>query len=155
MSTSNNLLALVTGPMDEQGVADAAEIAQEATSGPRGRSQAQRPPRAPKGLGKSGRALWRSIVTEYELTEAELGVLVAACRTRDILDTLSETIESLGSNVFTTNAKGDLVSHPALVEHRMQSQALQRAIASLRLPDEEGNQPQRRGAARGSYGGGS
>jgi len=58
-----------------------------------------------------------------------------------------------------TNAKGDPAPHPAIVESRQQSIVLTRLLASLRLPvgddaDLAGNmrRPQRREAARGSYG---
>jgi hypothetical protein len=55
------------------------------------------------------------------------------------------------------NKRGDMIVQPLLVEQRQQSLVLARLVASLRLPSgetEEGEllRPQRRGAARGSYG---
>lgn len=58
--------------------------------------------------------------------------------------------------VTSTNAKGDLIAHPAMVEARQQAIVLARLVASLRLPSGETAdglvRSQRRGAARGSYG---
>ena len=56
-----------------------------------------------------------------------------------------------------TNVKGDPVANPLLVEQRQQIASLARTLASLRLPtgfteDGELIRPQRRGAARGTYG---
>jgi hypothetical protein len=55
------------------------------------------------------------------------------------------------------NNRGDLIVQPLLVEQRQQSLVLARLLASLRLPSGETAEgdlvrPQRRGAARGSYG---
>ena len=43
---------------------------------------AQNVPRPPSGLRKSGRALWRAVLTDYELDEHEGAILTQACRTR-------------------------------------------------------------------------
>jgi hypothetical protein len=111
--------------------------------------------RAPRNLGPEGRKLWRSIVEDYELDQHELALLAVACRTVDRLEDLALAL--VGAPLTMTNSKGDAVSNPSLIEQRMQAVALTRLIASLRLPSgetEEGDliRPQRRGAARGSYG---
>ncbi|MFC5208610.1 hypothetical protein ACFPM0_18860 [Pseudonocardia sulfidoxydans] len=43
--------------------------------------------------------------------------------------------------------------HPAVIEARQQRLTLARLVASLRVPDDGDVRPQRRGAARGFYGG--
>jgi hypothetical protein len=112
-------------------------------------------PRAPKGLNPAGRRLWRAILSDFDLDEHELAVLVVACRTVDRLEDVAVALAD--APLTTTNARGDLVSHPLLVEQRQQSITLTRLLASLRLPtgeteDGELIRPQRRGGARGTYG---
>ena len=106
----------------------------------------------PPGLGSSGKKLWRSIVDHFEIEEHEALLLLEACRVADRLDALA--VAQRGQPLTTTNAKGDEVASPYLVESRLQAIVLSRLIASLRLPTGEGEQerrPQRRGASRGVY----
>lgn len=112
--------------------------------------------RAPKGLGTQGRALWADVVDAYDLDQHEVALLTAACRTADRLEDIADVLAQQTS-LTTTNARGDLVAHPLLVEQRQQGISLSRLLASLRLPTGETEagepvRPQRRGAARGSYG---
>jgi hypothetical protein len=92
-----------------------------------------------------------SVTSAYELEEHEIALLVEACRTRDVLDRLAETVAR----------EGELLAgkaHPGLVEARQQRIALARLLAALRLPaGAEGDhqsgarRPQRRAGARGVY----
>ena len=108
-------------------------------------------PAAPKGVGTQGKKLWREVLSEHELSQAELSILTAACRCITTLERIAEELES--GALTSLNARGDLVSSPLVVEQRQQSATLTRLIASLRLPeDNSDDRPQRRGAARGSYG---
>jgi hypothetical protein len=66
----------------------------------------------------------------------------------DRLDDLDAVVRAEGVTVQTPQG---VKAHPALVESRQQQITLTRLVASLRLPDEEDNTPQRRGGARGSY----
>jgi hypothetical protein len=104
----------------------------------------------PSGLGESGARLWSSVADAFELRVDEELLLLQACRSADLLDALAE--QTTRGPLTVTNAKGDQVTAPWITEHRQQSQNLARMIASLRLPDEEDARPQRRGAARRSYG---
>jgi hypothetical protein len=111
--------------------------------------------RAPKGLGSQGRLLWADVVADYTLDQHEVALLTAACRTVDRLEDIADALRA--APLTTTNARGDLVAHPLLVEQRQQGISLSRLLASLRLPTGETEdgalvRPQRRGAARGSYG---
>src|SRR5664279_4290639 len=108
----------------------------------------------PTGLGTAGKRLWRAVLEPYELDEHELLLLREACRTVDVLDRLHE--EAAAAPVTVENFRGDQVAHPAMTEARQQRITLTRLLASLRLPAGEDDatmvRPQRRGAARGSYG---
>lgn len=105
---------------------------------------------APPGLGESGRALWESVAGEFGLQVFEQQLLLQACRSADLLDRLAE--KAAVSGLTVTNAKGDEVTAPWITEHRQQSANLARMIASLRIPDEDDQRAQRRGALRRSYG---
>lgn len=105
----------------------------------------------PDGLKGSGTLLWEAVTAEHVLDAHELLLLVQACRCADRLDMLTEDASS--SSLTVENSRGDLVTHPSIVEARQQSVLLSRLLASLRLPSgEDDGRPQRRGAARGSYG---
>ncbi len=104
----------------------------------------------PKGTGSSGSALWRDVLSKYELEEHETALLREAVRCVDQLDTLAAAVAADGAMV-------DGRVHPALVESRQLRLALARLVAALRLPagDEDdqaaGRRPQRRVGARGVY----
>lgn len=112
-------------------------------------------PQPPDDLREEGLALWWSILEDLDLDQHELSLLRAAARTADRLEDIADELTRVPLTV--TNHKGDEVSHPLLVEQRMQGAAHAKLLASLRLPSgltEGGDlkRPQRRGAARGSYG---
>ena len=52
-----------------------------------------RPPAAPKGARRNGRALWRDVLGKYELEQHELALLREAVRTVDDLDALAAVVE--------------------------------------------------------------
>lgn len=90
----------------------------------------------PKGLRTRGRRFWSSITAAYELTVAELELLLEACRTMDRLDELDEFIVKAG--VTAVGSQGQMVINGALTEVRGHQLVLHRLIAALTLPDEEG-----------------
>lgn len=105
----------------------------------------------PDGLDESGTRLWESVADPFDLDVHEQLLLLQACRTADLLDRLSR--EAGRGRLTVRNAKGEEVTNPVITEHRQQSLVLARLLASLRMPSgEEDGRPQRRGAARGSYG---
>jgi len=111
-------------------------------------------PEPSSGLRKSGRALWRAVLRDYELDEHETTILREACRTADSLDDLQALVDADG--LMSSTSQGPRV-HPALVEARQQRITLARLQAALRLPaGEEGEgdsrRPQRRVGVRGVYG---
>lgn len=111
-------------------------------------------PKPPSGTRASGRRLWASIVTVFELEEHELALLREACRTVDTLDRLDAVVRADGGMIDTPTG---VKVHPGLVEARQLRIALARLLAALRLPDgevgaESQGRRQRRAGARGVYG---
>lgn len=103
----------------------------------------------PEGLDEAGVRLWASIVDRYELAEHQRVLLLEACRLTDQLAVLDEAIRTEGAVIST--AAGRPKTNPASVERRHVNGALLRTLATLRIPDDDGDRPQRRGAARGAY----
>lgn len=104
--------------------------------------------RVPPGLSTSGGALWQDVTGRYDLDAETLSTLLDACRLRDRLDRLAEALSDVP--VLVESSQG-VKPHPLFAEIRAQELAYARLVASLRLPDEEGTQPQRRGGARTPY----
>jgi hypothetical protein len=109
--------------------------------------------KTPRDLGRAGRALFASVVAEFELNAAEVELLLAAARTADAVAALDAVVAADGT--MTRTAEGDQPRvHPAVIEARLQRLALGRLVAALRLPqdeDEAAGRPQRRGGSRGFY----
>lgn len=104
-------------------------------------------PRAPVGAKAAGRALWRSVLTAYELDEHEMVLLRQASRVADACDDLQVLVDKDGPVVAGR-------AHPALVELRQQRIVLARLIVALRVPlgeDGAAGRSQYRGP-RGVYG---
>lgn len=105
-------------------------------------------PRVPSELKASGRKLWRFATNEFGFEPHETATLLQACRCLDRLDLIA--LELTDATQTVRNSKG--VTHPLIVEGRQQALAYARLLASLRIPDSDGTQPQHRGGARGFYG---
>lgn len=102
----------------------------------------------PRGLGKPGQKLWKSIESEFELAEHELAQLEEACRVRDMIAALREQVDADG--VMLASSQGQRL-HPGIAEIRQQQLALARLLATLQVPGlEEDNLPSSRGV-RGVY----
>ena len=116
-------------------------------------SESSKIPAVPPGSKAAGRALWRSILENYELETHELTLLRQACAVADTCAALQVVIDRDG--VLIENRFREPVAHPATVELRQQRIVLTRLVVALRVPlgDQEqqhGARPQRRGA-RGVY----
>ena len=96
--------------------------------------KATSPPRPPDGLKQSGRALWRAVMADYEVTKPEGAILREACRTADSLDDLQALLQDEGLTSETSQGKR---IHPALAELRQQRIALARLFAALHIPTGE------------------
>jgi hypothetical protein len=99
-------------------------------------SDQSKPPRPPKRLRRSGRALWRDVVAEYVLTAAELRLLGEVCAVADRIDALEQVLAEEG--VVSEGSTRQRVVHPAVSELRQQQLAFGRLLAQLSLPDPEG-----------------
>lgn len=109
-------------------------------------------PRAPTGLGAGGKALWRAVVNDHELDGVQLVHLTEACRMKDRCDKLDAVLrgdaETWMRLVVDINSNGDIYElriTNALSKANETANSMKQIIAALRLPDEAGKRPQRRG----------
>jgi len=109
-----------------------------------------------KSLAETGSKLWRAVTDDYELDAHEELLLLEACRTADVLHSLSELVETEG--LLDASSQGRR-AHPAVTEARQQRIVLARLLAALQLPvgeddadgDSSPSPPRRRGGPRGAY----
>lgn len=103
--------------------------------------------RSPKGFGQAGRAVWRSVLADleqatagadeaWELDARELVVLEAAARQADLNRQLEELLAEQGLTVVGSMGQARL--NPAATELRQGRIALEKLLAALALPDEDG-----------------
>ena len=91
-----------------------------------------------------GTALWAAITGDHDLDAGQLVQLEEACRIKDRCDTLDRAVRELENT-------GELKDYMAAVaQANASANQMKQLIAALRLPDEHGKRPQRRGP-RGSY----
>ena len=95
-------------------------------------------PAAPAGLSAASCAWWASVVEEYDLSPADLRLVEAAARAHDRAEQCRAEVDAQG--LFVTDAKGVRRVSVAVVEERLQREAVRRALSTLRLdvdgPDE-------------------
>jgi hypothetical protein len=91
--------------------------------------------RAPPHLKRAGRALWRRILTVYELREDELTILASACRVADDLDRLEAELRR--SPTLVAGSTGQLQPNRLFNEVRQGHLALSRLLAQLGLGELE------------------
>lgn len=92
-------------------------------------------PRAPDGIGRRGRRLWRSVVESFDLAEGELALLIEACRCLDDIEVLQKAVTDAPTT--TTGSRGQEVVHPLRAELRSQRLLLARLVGQLSVPDPE------------------
>ena len=88
--------------------------------------------RAPAGLGRSGRALWRAIHAEFGLAPHETAILTQVCRIVDRLDAIEA--ELAGAELTVTGSTGQPRAHPMLAEWRHQARVLESLSRALSIP---------------------
>jgi hypothetical protein len=88
--------------------------------------------RAPSGLGKAGRALWREVMAEFGLAPHESAILVQVCRCLDRLDAIEG--ELAGAPLTVEGSQGQPRPHPLLSEQRMQARLLESLSRALSIP---------------------
>jgi hypothetical protein len=104
--------------------------------------------RPPSGLGRSGRRLWRAVLSAYVLEEHERALLLECCRTADLLDRLQTVLDADGP--MAESSQGIRV-HPAAVELRQQRVTFARLVAALGMPAGAEDEATPQGAPRGVY----
>lgn len=70
------------------------------------------PPRAPAGLSRRARRLWRDVVEGWELDTDSLAVLESACRAWTRMEAAEDAVERDGLTV--AGSRGQPVQHPLL-----------------------------------------
>ena len=88
--------------------------------------------RAPSGLGRSGRALWREINAEFGLAPHESAILTQCCRVLDRLDAIEAELS--GAELTVTGSTGQPKAHPLLAEQRAQMRVLELLSRALSIP---------------------
>ncbi len=89
-------------------------------------------PRAPDGIGRRGRRLWRSVVEEFDLGEGELALLTETCRCLDDIEDLQKAVTD--APAVTTGSRGQEVVHPLRAELRSQRLLLAKLVGQLNVP---------------------
>lgn len=92
-------------------------------------------PRAPTGLQRAGKALWRDVrgVFDFEDEPHLVAILEQACRVRDRLDELESGLK--GQPLTVLGSAKQLTAHPLISEIRFQQKALAELLRALGLPD--------------------
>jgi hypothetical protein len=88
--------------------------------------------RAPSGLGKAGRALWRDLMAEYGLNPVEAAILVQVCRCVDRLEAIE--VELAGMPLVMAGSMGQPRCNPLLAEQRAQARVLESLCRALAIP---------------------
>ncbi len=104
----------------------------------------------PAGLRMGGETLWRSVCEHHILTEVQRVQLLEACRMKDRLDALDLILTGDVDTwaTLTLDLNGEvyvLRINAALQRANDTANSMKQLIAALRLPDEGGRVPQRRG----------
>ena len=88
--------------------------------------------RAPSGLGRSGRALWREVNAGFGLAPHEAAILVQVCRVIDRLDVIEAELS--GAALTVEGSTGQPRAHPLLAEWRHQARVLESLSRALSIP---------------------
>lgn len=108
-------------------------------------------PRMPSGFGSAGRALWKSVIDEFDFGATELAVLTAACRQADDIVLLEAAIAADGVTVIGSQGQGRL--NAAFTEVRQSRLALTKMLGALALPDLDDDRPMTANQRRSQKGG--
>ena len=92
------------------------------------------PPRAPAKLGAKARKVWVETVKVYDLRQDELNALEDACREIDLIDRMEAEVSKGG--LIVLGSQKQPVANPLVTEIRQHRMAVQRLLASLKLPED-------------------
>ena len=101
--------------------------------------------RTPTGLGKHGKALWRSIAGSYDLRPDELRILEDVCKQADMIAKVEE--ELAAQDLTVKGSMGQPTPNGHIAELRQMRAGLARSLGSLKLPDEGGKKDDTSGSA--------
>ncbi len=90
----------------------------------------RRPPPAPAHLTAEAKALWRSVLREYQLEAHHVPVLQAACEAQDRMNEARCAIDRDGAYV---EGRFGLKAHPAIAVERDSRLAMVRCLRELGL----------------------
>lgn len=92
-------------------------------------------PRAPRGLDRAGKELWKSIHAVFDFTDepSRVAILEQACRTRDEIARLEAAMD--GQPYTVLGSAKQVQVHPLISEARFQRKALAELLSRLGLPD--------------------
>lgn len=91
--------------------------------------------KAPSWLKKRGRALWESVLADWDYDEHEMQLIQEACRVLDTIDELTAAVDHDG--VMIEGSTGQMVLHPAIGERRQQQITLSRLLSLLQLGNDD------------------
>ena len=93
-------------------------------------------PKAPDGLRKAGRHVWRHILGEFDLDARELLVLEQAARQADAVAALEAEIDESG--LVSRGSRGQPRLSGSVTELRQARLALSKLLSELALPVDDG-----------------
>jgi hypothetical protein len=94
---------------------------------------AQSKPRAPNGLRRRGKALWRSVIEVGEPNPAELAILAELCSVLDEIDDLRAALAH--STPVVVGSTGQPRPHPLYGELRRHRELADRLARTLAVPE--------------------
>jgi P27 family predicted phage terminase small subunit len=109
-------------------------------------------PHPPKHLGRPGKALWRTICSDFALENHHLPVLQVACESLDRATQARELVEAEG--LTYTDSKGGIHPHPGVAIERDSRTLLLRALRELSLDSDAVEQYSRPSRIANRYSGG-
>jgi hypothetical protein len=112
-------------------------------------------PTPPTALRAPGKALWKAIVSKYDLRPDELRTLEDACATTDMLHDLEAAWREKGRPFMSTGSMGQEVEHPLIGSIDKMRKTRQAFFRQLKLPDgaagSSGESNQQRAAAQSRW----
>ena len=98
----------------------------------------QQLPRAPSGLSRAGRRLWKSVIEDansqnIDLDSLEKSYLEDACRLADRIDQMETTLAESETGLMVKGYQGQPVAHPLLGEIRQSRQLRGQLLARIKV----------------------
>lgn len=97
-----------------------------------------KPPRAPNGLKRRGKAMWHELhaLFDFSADPHRAAIIEDACRTADMIDRLQAAVEG-ADDLRVKGSYGQPVAMPELAELRQYRALLASLLKALALPDTE------------------